>query len=98
MGANLVYRCYDAALSRNEILDKWKDAVAQSQYEDGNSYSGEIGMFGTNVTKWLDLGFGDSNVADEYLADHHEKWEAAIAVSFYKNDKKYWMIGGWASS
>ena len=98
MGASTSFRAYKASVGIDEIKELWKDAVAQSCYESGHSYSGEIGMLGPNIKTWRDLNFGDRNVADEYICDHHQKWDGAMAVTFFHRGEKYWLIGGWCSS
>lgn len=98
MGASTSFRTYKASLGVSKITELWKEAVEQSLYENGHSYSGEIGMLGTNIQTWKDLNFGDKNGAGEYIYNHHQKWNAAMSVSYILNGEKYWLIGGWCSS
>jgi len=82
---------------RKGIVEKWDSAVEASQYEDGHSYSGCIGMLdGSPQFKDLNLESGDE--AEEYIEENHDKYDSPMAVSFTKDNQKYWVIGGWCSS
>jgi len=100
MGANLSYRSYLASRGKEQIEKLWNDAVEHSLYEDGHSYSGEIGMLGSKISQWHDLKLPHSHHALDYLETNHKKWKPAIAVSYYTDNGKdlVWMIGGWCSS
>jgi hypothetical protein len=97
MGASTDFRRYKASLGQDTIKKLWDGAVAQSRYEDGHSYSGQIGMLG-GIRSWNDLNLPDMAAADEYISENHEKWQAAMAVSYTDKGEKYWLIGGWCSS
>lgn len=97
MGANFCYRVYPDSQGRESILASWNQAVDNSLYESGHSYSGDIGMMGHGVSEWHDLN-GTRNQATDWLAKNQEKWECAKAASFQENGQKHWMIGGSCSS
>lgn len=98
MGASTSFRKYKADLGLTEIKRLWAEAVEQSLYEDGHSYSGEIGMLGRQVGSWHDNDLDGSANAYTYIEDRHQKWNPAIAVSYLDKGVKYWLIGGWCSS
>lgn len=97
MGANTDFRRYKDSLGREEIKKLWKDAVEQSLREDGHSYSGAIGMLGTEIKDWRDLNKTEVGAYD-YIETYQEKWDPPWAVSYVKDATKYWLIGGWCSS
>lgn len=97
MGASTSFRSYPASYGQTKIQDCWKRDVEQSLYEDGHSYSGEIGMLGTRIASWIDLADTDER-AHDYITEKHQKWNPALAVSCIRNGEKYWVIGGWCSS
>lgn len=97
MGASTSFRKYKADLGLTEIKRLWAEAVEQSLYEDGHSYSGEIGMLGSEVDSWNDLEYSEPD-AYAFIEDRHQKWNPAIAVSYLAKGVKYWLIGGWCSS
>jgi hypothetical protein len=82
MGANMDCRTFRMN-DRKKIEKEWASKVEDSRHEDGTSYSGCIGMLGTKIAKWHDLKLASENKAHEYISEHQEKWEPAIAVSFY---------------
>lgn len=80
MGANLstiAYRTED----KEEIKKQFAADVCHSLASDGNSYSGEIGMLGPNISSWKD-NFGTQAQAEDYIDNNHQKWNGAMAVSF----------------
>ena len=97
MGANLNTYKFADSIGKEKITERWNYAVEESLYESGHSYSGEIGMLGKGIC-WLDKNFLLEDDAEEYISENHEKWSKAIAVSFSKDNKKFWLIGGWCSS
>lgn len=98
MGACFNYLTYDDQ-PQTEIRSQFKEAVEYSLHERGHSYSGEIGMLGGIAPNgFQDKNFKDENEAHEWLADNHHKWNQALAVSFVRDNKKKWMVGGWCSS
>lgn len=96
MGASTDFRTYKYDLGKEKVKKMFEDDCDVSRSESGRSYSGEIGMLGT-VKQWLDLNLPLTE-ADEYITEHHQKWDAAMAVSGHRDGKKYWVIGGWCSS
>jgi hypothetical protein len=98
MGTNLNYRSYKDNVGKETILKYWNAAVENCLYENGHSYSGGIGMLGDGVDSWHDKEFDSASEADDWLANNHQKWDGAMAVSFFnKKREKYWIIGGWCS-
>ncbi len=73
-------------MDREKIAQVWAHQVEQSRYEDGRSYSGQIGMLSEEIGGWHDLGL-DYSAAQEWLSDNHNKWEPALAVSYYAQPK-----------
>ena len=91
MGASLIV--VQARGTETDVRRKWADAVERDLYENGNSYSGSIGMLGPN----LDVVHCDVSTfaeAEEIIADSHEKWSCGMAVEFKPG---VWAIGGWCS-
>jgi hypothetical protein len=98
VGASFNYRRYDYSQSIERVKQLFADAVEESLYEDGNNYSGAIGMLG-RVSEFRDKELPDRAAAENFLMDNHEKWSDAMAVSFVDSDgKKCWMVGGWCSA
>lgn len=98
MGACFNSRSYDGTLTKKAIEKLWNNAVEESLYENGHSYSGCIGMLGSGVS-WVEKEFPTEIEADDYLSDKHEKWNKAMGVKYIGIDgKKMWLIGGWCSS
>jgi hypothetical protein len=104
MGANFVTRTYltdDKALIRKSF----KAEIDQSRVEDGNSYSGEIGMF-HGIASWVSSPCDMDESAESYLEEKHEKWEGAMAVPFHQSEAQQkqsgkkigYIVGGWVSS
>lgn len=98
MGACFNSRTYDGKLTKKEVEKLWNNAVEESLYENGHSYSGCIGMLGNGIS-WDAKEFPTEREADDYLSDKHEKWNNAMGVKYTNSDgKKMWLIGGWCSS
>ena len=91
MGASLSTGTYK--LDSN-YKDRWNSDVEQSQHESGHSYSGEIGMLGKGFDMSSHIA-EDTNEAHDYICDHHDKWDGAMAV---KTKDGFVVIGGWCSS
>jgi len=84
---------------RDAIQLAHNKAVDQSLYEDGHSYSGEIGMFGYDIRFLTSKPpFKDYDEAQSWLLDNHDKGDNAMGIKFMENGKEMWMIGGWVSS
>jgi hypothetical protein len=96
MGASTDYRVYKYDLGKEKVKKLFEADCQSDAYENGHSYSGTIGMLRT-VGKWLDLNL-DGYAAEAYIDEHHQKWDAAMAVSGTLKGIKYWWIGGWCSS
>ena len=82
MGANFIYLKFTAETPRDQIQRLFNEACERDRAENGRSYSGSIGMF-NGIAGWRDLGLLGEEAADEWLGDNHEKWDNALAVSFF---------------
>lgn len=90
---------------RGEIEKTWSESIKQSLYDNGHSgYSGTIAEMPDGID-WEDHEFDSRDKAEEHLQDNHNKWDKAMAVSFYRpcdddktKNEKWWIIGGWCSS
>ena len=77
---------------------QFASAMDESLYQDGHSYSGEIGML-IGPIDWQDKEFGSWREAEKYLAETQDKFDGPMAVSFVTTEGvKGWIIGGWCSS
>jgi hypothetical protein len=92
MGANLDYRIYKT-IDRKKIQKEWDNDVEQDLYDNGHSYSGGIGMLGTDI-QWQTHKAASFQEASDYIQTHHVKWEPPMAVGFPDG----WVVGGWCSS
>lgn len=78
MGANSVTRTYDGKLSAQELKREFAADQDQCRFENGSSYSGEIGMLQGLVIEAQT--FPSVDEAASYILDKAEKWGAGIAV------------------
>lgn len=92
MGACLDYRVFEGD-DKAAIRREWEAAVERDLRENGNCYSGSIGMLGREI-KWHPSPEPTREAAENVLCEKHQKWAGALAVRF--ND--HWMIGGWCAS
>ncbi len=92
MGAELDFRTY-RTFDKSEVRKSWIDDVDRSLMENGNSYSGCIGMLGDNI-QWRTQKVHTQEEAVQYIMENHDKWEPPIAVQFIEG----WVVGGWCSS
>jgi hypothetical protein len=75
-----------------EVRKAFEQKQEQDRYENGHVYSGGLGMApGLTFTNKT---FDDTRDAYEWLADHAQKWDNALAV---KIGDEY-LIGAWCSS
>jgi|APSaa5957512576_1039674.scaffolds.fasta_scaffold54086_2 hypothetical protein len=71
------------------IKSQWDGAVEHSQHMDGCSYSGSIGMLDGCIDWVRREPCLNEQEAEEYIADHHNKWDGPMAVPFkIKGGKK----------
>jgi hypothetical protein len=98
MGAETDYRRYMNA-TKQEAEKQFTADQSQSAYEDGNSYSGCIGVLPHGVN-WVSKVFPSPLDAERHITDNHEKWEQAMGVEFADDagDTCGFSIGGWCSS
>ena len=93
MGANLDYRVYKTN-DRKDIEKRFAEAVRADRFENGNSYSGGVGMLNF-IDHWIDKRFVTEDEAVDYIDDKHKKWDPAMAVSFYYGEGEIgWVVGG----
>jgi hypothetical protein len=88
MGGTLDYRIYEG--DRKTITEQFEADCGQAKIEDGISYPGTIADFYT-IRFWKDKQFNSEREAVDYLGEHHNKGEQAMAVSFRlpaKRDEK----------
>lgn len=81
MGATTDYYTFSTN-DKAKIKKDFGRACEQARYEDGNEYPGSIACF-HSIRDWRDMQFSSEREAIEYLCEHHEKWEPAMAVSFH---------------
>ena len=95
--------CYNSlqfrSLNKRKVLREWRAAVDDSQYEDGHSYSGCVGMLTGDPVWETSKVFHSRESANEYISNKHQKCEPPIAVRCLREDgSEGWLIGGWCSS
>jgi hypothetical protein len=98
MGASLSTTSFSFNLSKEKIAKQWTKMVKEDLYAHGHQYSGSIGMLGPYISTWHDRAFKDEREARELIANIHNKWDPAIAVSYLNKRAKKWLVGGWCSS
>ncbi len=110
MGAHLETYPVTKNKNKDEITKGWNEAIDQDQYDHGHDgYSGSIQTMGKGLTFKSGL-HETKEAAEDYIADHHEKWNPAIAVQVMARTPKgrikkvkgkpvfgYWLIGGWVA-
>jgi hypothetical protein len=94
--------CYNSARfkdgARQQVLKEWASAVECSQWDDGHSYSGQIGMLDLDPV-FVTQVFASADEADDYVEKTHEKWERPLACRYQtKEGEAGWVIGGWCPS
>ncbi len=93
MGAAFSCRVLEGTFQ--EAKTRFVEMQEQDKYENGHSYSGGIGMLVGVKNTCLTL--NDRKSASQYIMEHAEKWESALAVQFHEQDKILWLIGGWCA-
>jgi len=76
-----------------EVRVELEDRIEQSRFEDGHSYSGEIGMV-TGIT--FRGSMEDPQKAQDHALELAEKWGAAVVIRVGQTDE--WVVGAWCSS
>jgi len=97
VGATTDFRVYKIA-DKKTVKAKFSEACEHARYESGHGgYSGTIAeMHG--VGKWMNMLLPGIDEAEDYIMNHHEKWEDAMAISFMLADGTFgWVVGGWCS-
>lgn len=99
MGAETDYRRY-RNVTKQEAAEQFTADQDQSSHEDGNNYSGCIGVLPRGVNWVSKKIFPSALDAERYITTHHEKWEQAMGVEFEgeHGDAGGFSIGGWCSS
>lgn len=87
----------DGDLTKDQLRSVFEAAQQQDRYENGHMYSGGFGMAaGLSIT---DKKFTGWQEADEYLQEHCQKWENALAVRLEeKGEPPVWYIAAWCAS
>lgn len=91
MGACELNREFEGTTTEAQIKAWFDEASKTAAIESGNSYSGDWNMFSGISFRYANNDpFKTEAEALAFLADTAEKWEAAIAVKFYRTtgDKK----------
>ena len=103
MGACTDFRTY-TGFTKEEAEKRFRIAQDESAYEDGNSYSGCIGVMPRGIS-WANETFPSASEAQGYIAKHHEKWEPAMGAAYVQvveedepKETRGFVIGGWCSS
>ena len=67
--------------TKEQVSEKWNNAVEQAGYEHGHIYSGSISELGRG---FHDTGriLNNRSEAEQYIEEHQEKWSGAIEVRF----------------
>lgn len=98
MGANFESVYVKGEASQAELHRFFKLEQAQCAWESGHEYSGRLNMCQglSIVTK---VSFETIKLAEDWISEHAEKWEEALAVKAkHKNGEPVWVIGGWCAS
>jgi hypothetical protein len=82
VGSNFDSRTYGIA-DRREVEKRFVFDQRCSRLEDGASYSGAIGVMPPGIAKWHDLKLKSPLEASNWLAERHDKYSRAEAVSFF---------------
>ena len=98
MGACTDYRRY-LDVTKQEAEKQFTADQCQSAYDDGNTYSGCIGVLPSGVN-WVSKVFPSALDAERHITTNHEKWEQAMGAEFADDagDACGFSIGGWCSS
>lgn len=97
MGATTDF-CVFKIADKKTVKAKFNDACEDARYERGSGgYTGCIAEFGS-IESWKELLLPSARAAEDYIVEHHEKWDGAMAVSFKLEDGAFgWVVGGWCS-
>ena len=98
MGAEFCVRTINGDLSKGEIRELVINATAEMAYESGHSYSGTWASAEPGVEFPGTQVFESAEEAEEWIDEHHEKWNKVMAVKFTDGNSEGWVIGGWCSS
>lgn len=80
MGATTDFRAYPGILTPEQVVKNFQSDQARDGVENGTSYSGSIAMLqGVKVRSET---FESRREAQDFIEEHHEKWEPAMAVQY----------------
>jgi hypothetical protein len=79
VGANLCIRQITAK-NREDVSKQVRDITAEMGFEDGHSYSGTWASAEPGVTFPTEIIFPTTELAEEWIADNHGKWNNVYAV------------------
>jgi hypothetical protein len=86
MGANSVFVSYQGDLQPKEVKNKFENDQVDDRHNNGNSYSGTIGMLdGLKIEQRI---FDNESQARTYILDNTSKWGPGLAVRFHKKTTK----------
>lgn len=71
--------------TEKQMLKEWARDVDDAEYEHGHggNYTGSISELGHGVQVSNKV-FNSYDEASEYILDHHNKWDGAMGVRYYK--------------
>lgn len=85
---------YSGTIAEMNGIARYVDqAFEQGKHTVTVDYDDETGK---DIVETRDM--SGREAAYEYMVEHHQKWEDAMAVSFMRNGAKHWLVGGWCSS
>lgn len=88
MGGHPDYRIYDTQ-DRAEVEKRWKADQKQAAHDNGHdAYAGTIATMRGGIAAWYDKSLATEDEAVEFLLSHHNKWDPAVAVSFFLTSKE----------
>ena len=72
-------------VTKEEVIAKWKEICNRHPYR-GDIYDGFSSLaFGKGEFQFIeDPIFGSLEEAEEYILSHHKKWNAAMAVRYWR--------------
>ena len=109
MGASFNQIQVPGSCGKVEVETRFGEAQARDRIDNGNSYSGGIGM-ATGI-EFRSQSFPSIQTAQDWLEENAQKWGPALAVTATDNREKLWdakanpgfgkpvwVIGAWCSS
>lgn len=88
MGACFNYEIFPGNLSKSELEKEYNDYRKDLYHDYGtDAYNGTLSTCQEGLVV-LDSVFDSLKEASDYVADHHQKWESALAVKYCKQITK----------